>query len=87
MIVGLVGAICSGKEALALYLKEHYGFECINLLALFKERYNDIIREHNILASPMRKKDTGQENGDGESKEDESFCFEYYMSKLAFIED
>jgi dephospho-CoA kinase len=36
MIVGLTGSICSGKETLANYLVEVYGFEAINILQLFK---------------------------------------------------
>jgi dephospho-CoA kinase len=38
MIVGLIGSICSGKETLAKYLVEEYGFEAINILDLFRER-------------------------------------------------
>ena len=37
MIVGLVGPICSGKESLAKYLVENFGFEAINILDLFRE--------------------------------------------------
>ena len=38
MIVGLIGSICSGKETLAKYLVDMYGFEAINILDLFRER-------------------------------------------------
>ena len=79
MIVGLVGAICSGKEALALYLKEQYGFECINLLQLFKERYGHMFSAQNDLPSPLKKKEECIDNGD--SSDGESFCFEYFMGK------
>ena len=37
MIVGLTGSICSGKEAMADYLVEKYGFKKINILELFKK--------------------------------------------------
>ena len=36
MIVGLTGPICSGKETLANFLVEKYGFEAINILELFR---------------------------------------------------
>jgi dephospho-CoA kinase len=42
MIVGLVGPICSGKESLAQYLVENFGFEAINILDLFRERIREI---------------------------------------------
>lgn len=37
MIVGLTGSICSGKETLAQYLVQQYGFEAINILDLFRQ--------------------------------------------------
>lgn len=42
MIVGLTGSICSGKETLAKYLVEVYGFEEVNILDLFKKRIDEI---------------------------------------------
>ena len=36
MIVGLTGAICAGKTALAMYLVTTYGFEAINLIEIFR---------------------------------------------------
>jgi len=36
MIIGLTGAICSGKEQFAQYLKKKYGFEIVNLMIIFK---------------------------------------------------
>ena len=36
MIVGLTGSICSGKETLAMYLVENYGFQAVNILELFR---------------------------------------------------
>ncbi len=38
MIVGITGAICSGKQALALYLVQTHGFEAINVMEIFKIR-------------------------------------------------
>ena len=38
MIIGITGAICSGKGAFAEYLKEKYGFEIVDLLERFKVR-------------------------------------------------
>lgn len=42
MIVGLTGSICSGKETLAKYLVEVYGFEAVNILDLFKQRISEL---------------------------------------------
>ena len=36
MIVGITGAICSGKSAFALYLAQTHGFEAINVMEMFK---------------------------------------------------
>jgi dephospho-CoA kinase len=85
MIVGLVGSICSGKQELALYIAELYGFEVVNLMALFKKRYSHMFNKNN-LPSPVkiRKEESSEESGE-ESKESEdepSFCFEYYMGNL-----
>lgn len=38
MIVGITGAICSGKQALAFYLAQTHGFEAINVMEIFKIR-------------------------------------------------
>lgn len=85
MIVGLVGSIASGKEALAQYLKDNYGYECINLLELFKERYGHLFELSGELPSPLKKKE-GKEKMEGNESEGESFCFEYFMGKrVAFI--
>jgi dephospho-CoA kinase len=32
MIIGITGAICSGKRAFAAYLSEKYDFEIVDLL-------------------------------------------------------
>ena len=45
MIVGLTGSICSGKETLAKYLVEQYGFEAINILDLFRQQ---IAEQNNV---------------------------------------
>lgn len=37
MIVGITGAICSGKSVIARYLATRHGFEVINVLTIFKE--------------------------------------------------
>ena len=37
MIIGLTGAICSGKNDFAIYLVNKYGFIDIDLLARFME--------------------------------------------------
>jgi dephospho-CoA kinase len=47
MIIGITGAICSGKQAFAEYLKEKYGFEVVNLLELFRE----LLKERKIKVS------------------------------------
>jgi dephospho-CoA kinase len=36
MIIGITGAICSGKRAFAEYLVQTYGFEFVDLLELFR---------------------------------------------------
>jgi dephospho-CoA kinase len=36
MIVGLTGGICSGKETMAQYLVDEYGFQKVNILELFR---------------------------------------------------
>jgi dephospho-CoA kinase len=38
MIVGITGPVCSGKEALVMYLVQTYGFEAVNLQNLFKKK-------------------------------------------------
>lgn len=38
MIVGITGAICSGKETLTTYLVQTHGFEAINVMEIFKLR-------------------------------------------------
>ena len=38
MIVGITGAICSGKSAFAHYLAQTHGFEAINVMEMFKLR-------------------------------------------------
>ena len=42
MIVGLVGAICSGKRTMAEYLREYHGFTVINILDEFREEIKDM---------------------------------------------
>ena len=51
MIVGLTGPICSGKETLAKYLVEQYGFEAINILDLFRQ---EIASQNNIGAEDQQ---------------------------------
>ena len=36
MIIGLTGAICSGKHEFAIYLENKYQFKAINLIKYFK---------------------------------------------------
>ena len=59
MIVGLTGSICSGKETLALFLVENYGFEAINILELFKKAISEQIQKEKeeIENSPTKKQD------------------------------
>ena len=38
MIVGITGAICSGKYSMAFYLTQTHGFEAINVMEIFKLR-------------------------------------------------
>ena len=38
MIVGITGAICSGKYEMAVYLMQRHGFEAINVMEIFKHR-------------------------------------------------
>ena len=60
MIVGITGAICSGKAALALYLVQTHGFEAINIQEIFKLRLSKRRREHRerIEAAKQRAKQT-----------------------------
>jgi dephospho-CoA kinase len=52
MIVGLTGSICSGKETLARYLEEKYGFECINILELFRTKIELMVKEGKLRKIP-----------------------------------
>ena len=45
MIVGITGAICSGKAALAQYLIQTHGFEAIDIMEFFKLRLQKKRRE------------------------------------------
>ena len=47
MIVGLTGQICSGKETLAEYLVQAYGFQAINILELFRQRIAQSYQDSN----------------------------------------
>lgn len=38
MIFGIIGTICSGKDIIATYLHDHYNFEKINLMEIYKEK-------------------------------------------------
>lgn len=66
MIVGITGAICSGKAALVHFLKQTYEFEAVNLLDIFKARL-----------ALLRKQSDSEENKDDEVEEG-GFCHEYY---------
>ena len=35
MIIALLGALCSGKSTVALYLQKEFGFKLVNLLEVF----------------------------------------------------
>ena len=45
MIVGITGAICSGKSIFTLYLTQTHGFEAINVMEIFKLRLIKKLRE------------------------------------------
>lgn len=45
MIVGIIGAICAGKETLVQYMVQTYGFEAVNLLVIFKNRLKIKLKE------------------------------------------
>ena len=38
MIIGITGAICTGKREFAEYLAKKYGWEFVDLLDLFKRK-------------------------------------------------
>ena len=60
MIVGLIGATCSGKATLAQFLVEKYGFEAVDILELFRQKLAEIEVKNkqelaeNKLSSPMK---------------------------------
>ena len=61
MIIGISGAVCSGKQEFAKYLASKYGFKIVNLLVIFKE----ILREKKIKipkrSSPFRLRRTSED--------------------------
>ena len=76
MIVGITGAICAGKTALAMYLVQTYGFEAVNLLEIFRSKLEQ-----------QRKKDgekaieDGEEYAEEEALDKNEFCQAYYKKK------
>ena len=60
MIIGITGAICSGKHTFAQYLVDKYGFEVVNLLDLFKHELKKIGKKKS-QKSPLKK--SRQEEG------------------------
>ena len=68
MIIGITGAICSGKRAFAEYLVKTYGFEFVDLLELFRIELAKQGLPIQMQSSPNKKK---KHNNDGTSEEDE----------------
>lgn len=56
MIIGITGSICSGKHALARYLKEVHKFELVDLQALFKKK----LKKKGLYRSPSKKDSQNQ---------------------------
>lgn len=78
MIVGITGAICAGKKAIAMYLVQTYGFEAVNLLEIFRSR----------LLQELRNKDVPNSDSNPEEEEEaikqlesDEFCHAYYKKK------
>lgn len=75
MIVGITGAICSGKSALALYLVQTHGFEAVNVMEIFKlrlikQREHAKQRKEKYLSAWKAKPDASSANGPEESKDE-----------------
>jgi len=77
MIIGITGALCSGKQTLVKYLVQTYNFEAVNLLEIFKARLQQIRAERRRAL----KNEEEEEDTDCSSLDDDSFCFEYYLCK------
>ena len=45
MIIGITGAICSGKSKLVEYLIKTYGFEALDILTIFKLKLTQELRK------------------------------------------
>ena len=55
MIVGITGAICSGKYAFAIYLAQTHGFEAINVMEIFKMRLKKQRKEARLKRVAQKK--------------------------------
>lgn len=73
MIIGITGAICAGKEAMATYLVQTHGFEAINVMEIFKLR---LIRQRKAARARREAKKIRSANGptanEEESKDEEA---------------
>ena len=59
MIVGLTGAICSGKDSMADYLVKNHNFQKVNIMDLFRKkieerRKNKVQKMTSEQESPMK---------------------------------
>jgi len=71
MIVGITGAVCSGKSTLALYLVKTYGFEAVNVMEIFKQRLRQL-RAEKSLASALKLKEEQSSASKGTAPKEES---------------
>lgn len=62
MIIGITGAICSGKKSFADYLVEMYGFDKVDLLELFKMKLKE--RGEDYGHSPLKRREEAIEETD-----------------------
>ncbi len=55
MIIGITGAICSGKHEFAKYLARIYGFDLIDMLDLFRKELKKQGLKILTESSPVKK--------------------------------
>ena len=90
MIIGLTGAICSGKTEFAKYLMQTYGFEAINLLETFKMRLKkekDEAKQAKRLKKQQIKEKQDKKSGQNANTEEESKDEEAIESDSELDED
>jgi dephospho-CoA kinase len=75
MIIGITGAICSGKRTFAEFLAKKYGFDLIDMLELFRKELRRqgvvIVTESSPLKQTSRRRDSDEEQRENAEEEKE----------------